>query len=100
MDAPTLQSLTTVAGIAIAVTAIETFLLPALNLSVDATNRFGPLLAVILGVAVSILATWVVVTGVGRQDIASAVVNGIFGGLSAIGLHQVASKTVLNQPST
>lgn len=100
MDAPTLQALTTVAGITIAVAAIEAFLLPALKLSDEATNRFGPLLAVGLGIIISVIATWVVVTGVGKQDIASAVVNGIFGGLAAIGTHSVVTKTVLNQTPT
>lgn len=100
MDAPTLQALTTVAGITIAVAAIEAFLLPALNLSADLNNRFGPLLAVILGVIIGIAATWVVVTGVGKQDIAVAVVNGIFGGLAAVGTHQFVKKTILAKPAS
>ena len=97
MDAPALSSLTTVAGISLVVTAIEAFLLPALNLSTEASNRFGPLLAVILGIIVALVATFTIVTGVGREDVVSAILNGIFGGLAAIGIHQVATKTALGQ---
>jgi uncharacterized YccA/Bax inhibitor family protein len=100
MEAPTIEQLTTVAGVTIAVVAILAVLMPILNLSTEQANRFGPLLAVGVGIVIAIVATWTIVDGPTKQHFLSAVINGLFAGLAAVGTHQFAKKTVLSQPSS
>lgn len=100
-----LGSLATSAGVAVAVFAVLSFLMPALNLSPDHANRFGPLIAVLVGVAIATVAA---VLGLGAFDpaldlgqrIFAAVLTGMVGGLQAIGIHQGVKKTVLGKPSS
>ena len=92
MDAPEISTLTTVAGAAILTTVLMQFvILPLLNLSPATQDRFGAIIAIIAGVVIVEAATFTVVTGPTRQDVAQGLVNGIFAGLSAIGIHSVAS---------
>jgi uncharacterized membrane protein len=95
MEAPTIEQLTTVAGVTIAVVAILAVLMPT-----EQANRFGPLLAVGVGIVIAIVATWTIVDGPTKQHFLSAVINGLFAGLAAVGTHQFAKKTVLSQPSS
>lgn len=100
MEAPTLEVALTLGGCTAITVAIMAILLPALSLTTEASNRFGPLLAVGIAEVVAFGATFLVITGVGRADIGSAIIVGLFAGLSAIGTHQVVKKTVLSQPSS
>ena len=95
MDAPTIASLTTVAGAAILTGALMEFLiLRVLDLSPATQDRWGPFLAIVTGIIVVELATFTVVTGATRLDVVQGLVNGIFAGLSAIGIHSVAKRVV------
>jgi len=95
LDTPTLASLTTVAGAAILVSVLLQFaVLPVLNLSPATRDRFGPLIAIVVGVIVVEIATLTVVTGATRQDVGQGLLNGIFAGLAAIGIHDVTSKSL------
>lgn len=100
MDAPTIQDLLTVAGLTIVTVAILAVLMPILKLTEENANRFGPLLAIGIAVILAVIATWTIVTGPTRQDFLTAVINGLFAGLAAIGTHQTVKKTVLGQPSS
>lgn len=97
MDAPTLQSLLTVAGATAFTVIIMSVLLPVLKLDPDVQDRFGPLLAIIVGIAVVEIATFTIVTGPGKQDVVQGAVTGIVAGLAAIGTHSVVKQTVLKQ---
>lgn len=96
MEAPAIATLTTVAGAAILASVLIQFaILPLLNLSPATQDRFGPLLAIIVGIVIVELATFTVVTGATKQDIGQGLVNGIFAGLAAIGIHNVTTKSLL-----
>ena len=95
LDTPTLASLTTVAGAAILTAVLLQFIvLPVLKLAPATQDRFGPLIAIIIGIVVVELATVTVVTGPTRQDIGQGLLNGLFAGLSAIGIHSVTTKSL------
>lgn len=98
MDAPTLQSLLTVAGATAFTVIIMSVLLPVLKLDPDVQDRFGPLLAIIVGIAVVEIATFTIVTGVGKQDVVQGAVTGIVAGLAAIGTHSVVKQTIVAKP--
>ena len=93
MEAPTIEALTTVGGIALLVVAIQAVLMPALRLSPEASDRFGPLIAAGLGITVGVVA--IMVLGIARPDtLLTAVIAGLFGGLQAIGIHQVGKHSI------
>jgi hypothetical protein len=91
MDAPTLGALQTVAGATILVAALMQILLGALRLAPATQDRFGPLLAVVVGVVVVEVATFTLLSGPSRADVVQGAVNGIFAGLAAIGVHSVVT---------
>lgn len=94
MPAPTLEMLTTVAGAALLTAVLMQYVVLALlNPTPPARDRFGPLLAILTGIVVVELATFTVVTGATRLDFGQGLVNGIFAGLAAMGLHDVG-KTI------
>ena len=95
MDAPTLQSLVTVAGAASLVAVIIQLYFNMARPAPATQDRFGPILAVILGIIVVEVATFTVVTGVGKADIVQGAINGLFAGLASMGLHNVITKSVL-----
>lgn len=94
MDAPTLQSLTTVAGAAILVAVLMQLFLNAAKLASDVQDRFGPIIAVVLGIVVVEVATFTIVTGASKADIVQGAINGVFAGLASMGIHNVVTKTV------
>ncbi len=53
--------------------------------------RFGPLVALIIGVASALVATYILIGSTG-DVLLPAVVTGVVGGLSAVGLHDTVSK--------
>ena len=102
MDGPTIAQLTTVAGLTTATWLLSelwwrTVLIddadPAARkipgLTKEFKTRFGPILAVVFGVVVGIGAGSLL--GQGRLDIWQAAVNGVFGGLSAMGVQNLVS---------
>ena len=95
MDAPTLQALTTVAGATVLTAVIVQLILPLFSFAPATQDRVGPLIAVAIGILVVLVATFTVVSGVGKADVVQGVVNGIFAGLAAIGVHNVVTKSVV-----
>ena len=90
MDNPTLAALLTTAGLAPVVAIIEEALLTAAGPSPEARDRFGPLLALVLGVVIAEVVT--VALGLGtKADVAQAALIGILGGSGGIAAHDVVS---------
>ena len=94
MDAPTLQSLTTVAGATILTTAIMFVLLKAIQFAPSTQDRFGPALAIIVGIIIVEAATFTVISGAGKADALQGAITGLFAGLAAIGVQNVGTKTL------
>lgn len=86
MDAPTLEQLTTVAGATILTALLTQLVLNVWRPSADQKDRFGPFLAIIIGVVVTVVATFAI-GGAGSQQIVAALINGIFAGAAAMGVH-------------
>lgn len=85
----TLAQLTTVAGIASATALLSEVLWRTLAVAAAVKDRFGPIVALAIGVIVGVLAS--LVLGLGGQDLAQSVINGAVGGLAAIGIHDLFS---------
>jgi hypothetical protein len=92
MDAPTVGQLLTVGGNA-AVTALICELFWRTLAPEPATvDRFGPIVAVAVGIGLSLVALAVTtVGGVPYASLVDAVLVGLVGGLAAAGVHDVAS---------
>lgn len=98
MDAPTVAALTTVAGAAILITVILQVLFRTLTLDPAVQDRFGPVIAIVIGIIVVELATATVISGSGDGDFFQGLINGIFAGLSAVGFHGFVNQTVIGTP--
>lgn len=85
----TLQQLTTVAGIGVATSLVCEVIWRTAAASDAIKSRFGPILAIGVGIAIGIIAS--LVLGISGQDLAQAVVNGVVGGLTGIGLYDVVT---------
>jgi hypothetical protein len=86
LDAPTLQALTTVAGATILTLPISELIKRAWNPTPTQQDRFMPVVSVIIGVAVVLVADF----GLGllsSQDLVGAIVTGLFAGFSASGVY-------------
>jgi hypothetical protein len=94
MTTATLSDLTTVMGIATVVTILTQIILNAANLSDDSSNRWGPLLAIGLGVVVAVGASFALGM-TGGTDLSQAAYTGLIGGATAIALHGVATKSAV-----
>ncbi len=88
LTAPTVQALTTVAGAAVLVAVLLFVGVKAAKPSADFMDRFGPLIAVGLGVLVVLFAEFVLKT-TATEDLGQGVINGIFAGLTAAGGYDV-----------
>lgn len=85
MDGLTIAAFTTVAGVASATTLASELFWHTAAVAASVKDRFGPIVAVGIGVVLGIFAG--VLLGGGTMDIAQDVVNGFVGGLTAIGIH-------------
>ena len=97
MDGLTIAQLTTVAGIAAATTLLDELIWHTAAVAAAVKDRFGPAVAVGSGVVLGIVAG--VLLGQGQLDLAQDVVNGVIGGLAAIGIHDAVLSPV-TPPST
>ena len=89
---PTLASLATVAGAAAVVSIVLQIILTAMALPDAMQTRWGPLMALALGIIFVVGAALVT----GSQDGASlgqAALTGLFAGATAMGLHNLVTKT-------
>jgi hypothetical protein len=89
MDSLTIAQLTTVAGIGIATTLLSEVVWRTSAASDATVKRFGPLLAMGLGLVIATGAG--LVLGQGRLDLAQDAINGIVGGLASMGLYDLAT---------
>lgn len=89
MEGLTVVQLTTVAGIGIA-TSLLSELVWRTTQSANATvERFGPVVAVGLGIVLAVGAG--VLLGQGQLDLVQSGINGVVGGLAAMGIHDLAT---------
>lgn len=85
IEAPSVESLLTVGGLTIVVTAIVEVILRAWRPDPDQKDRFGPLLA--YGVAIVAAVSAALYTG---NDVAAAVLAGVIVGWGSMGVHDSA----------
>ena len=85
----TIAQLTTVGGIGIVTSLLNQLIWTTSGASGPTKERFGPVVAVITGVAVGIVAGLVLAQT--SQDLAQSAINGFLGGLTAIGLYDVVT---------
>lgn len=91
MEALTIAQLTTVAGLTTATALLSELFWRTVAVSPATKDRFGPLVAVLIGVGAGVVAG--ALLGQNRLDLAQTVVNGVMGGLAAMGVHDLfASK--------
>lgn len=90
---PSLESLLTIAGAAPVVTILNAALIKAFGSGFN-RDRFGPLLALALGVVVTLLAA-AALGLTASTNIGQGVLTGIIAGASAIGLYETAKGSVL-----
>ena len=86
MDPVTLETLLTVGGAATLTTILTAVILGAAALAPAARDRFGPLIAIVIGVVVTEVATFALGLG-SRQDVAQAGLTGVLAGASSMGLY-------------
>ena len=89
MDGITVAQLTTVGGIAIVTTLLNQLIWSTSGASPATKDRFGPIVAVITGVALGVVAGFVLAQT--AADIAQSALNGLLGGFASIGLYDVAT---------
>ena len=89
MESLTIQQLTTVAGVAIATNLVCLVIWRTAAVSDAFKSRFGPIIALGVGLVLAVVAG--VLLDQARLDLIQSGVNGILGGLSAMGLYDVAS---------
>lgn len=94
VSTPSLSDLTTVMGIATVATILTQVILNAASLSDDASNRWGPLLALLIGVIVGVGAIYAL-GGSTKVDFAQAAYTGLIGGGTSIAFHSVFSKSAV-----
>jgi hypothetical protein len=92
MDDPTLQALLTVAGLAPVIAIITEALIRLAGPGFD-TTRFGPILAIIIGIASALSATWALGLFL-KADILTAVFVGIVSGGASMAVHDVITGPV------
>lgn len=89
MDGLTVAQLTTVAGIGIATALLSELIWRTTNAPAATIARFGPIVAVGLGIVLAVVAGFAL--GQGRLDLFQDGINGVVGGLSAMGLHDLTT---------
>jgi len=90
MEAPTVNSLLTTGGLAVAVVLITQLIWSTVRPSPDTKDRFGPLVAVIVGIVLSLIAVFTVgldPAGSAGTDIFNAILSGLFVGATGMGIH-------------
>lgn len=91
MDA-SLEMLVTVGGNAAVTVALVAVIRKALDMSPAAVDRFGPLLAILVGIVVAEFGA--LALGQSGRDLAAAVLTGLVSGLSSQGLYNTLSGPV------
>lgn len=87
MEGLTLAQLTTTAGLTSAAALLSELFWRTVQVSPATKDRFGPITAVLIGIGCGVIAG--ALLGQSRLDLAQTVVNGVLGGLAAIGVHDI-----------
>lgn len=97
MEVPSLEALRTVAGASIVVVVILQVLWATWKPLPAVKDQFGPLVAIVVGIIVTVVATLVAPpsSGNGGADIVSAILNGLFAGAASMGIHDTAKSAGL-----
>ena len=96
-ELPSVEGITTVAGVAIAVVLAFQFIIkPIANWSADTYHRFGPLVAIVLGVVIMFVSTFFLIGIADAREGFITAYNGVSAGLMAIGLFKTYENTVAN----
>jgi bacteriorhodopsin len=90
MEVPTLEGLLSVGGAAVLTSILVEILKRAWNPSEEIRDRFLPLVSVLVGIGVVLLAVFGLGVG-GRAEIVQAIITGIFAGVTASGLYALAT---------
>lgn len=86
MDPTQVQALGSVAGVAAVTFLVVQIIKPALAWPQATQDRFMPLIAVLIGVVLGIVGT-VAFGAIDRVSVVQAVLTGLFGGSTAVGLY-------------
>lgn len=89
MEGITIAQLTTVGGIGIVAALLDQVFWQTAGASGDTKSRFGPLVAIVTGVILGVAAG--VLLSQTASDLAQSALNGVLGGLTAIGLYDVTT---------
>lgn len=95
MEAPSVESLLTVGGLGLVVTIITEIIWKAANVASDVKERIGPLVSVVVGCILAVLASFTLGL-TGGQDIGTALLTGVFAGATGIGIHDAVSSAAPN----
>lgn len=96
MEGITFAQLTTVGGIGIVAALIDQVIWTTAAAAPATKERFGPIVAIVTGVILGVAAGFVLQQT--AQDLAQSALNGVLGGLTAIGLYDtVTSKAGLSE---
>lgn len=95
---PDLSYVTTVAGCAVVTSIIVEIAVRAAGPGFN-VDRFGPLLAVVVGIIVTVLATAALGLGTALA-IGNAVLTGLLAGAAAMGIHDFTSGTIAGSTDT
>lgn len=92
LDPITTDQLLTVGGVSVVTWIITGLIFKTAAFSEAQKARFGAVIATLLGIALAVVATAVLV-GLTGDALLTAFITGLFGGTSAVGLHEVVSNT-------
>ena len=87
MEGLTIDQLTTVAGLTTACTLLSFLFWKTVSVAAATVDRFGPVVAVLIGVVVGVGAG--ALLGQGSLDLAQDVVNGVVAGLASMGVYDL-----------
>lgn len=90
MEVPSLEALRTVAGASIVVVVILQVLWATWKPAAAVKDQFGPLVAIVTGIVVTVVAT-VVIGGATSADLVTAILNGLFAGAASMGIHDTVN---------
>lgn len=89
MEGITIAQLTTVGGIAIVTTLLNKLVWTTAGSDDATTKRFGPIVAVVTGVILGVVAGLVLHET--AADLGQSALNGLLGGFAAIGIYDTAT---------
>jgi hypothetical protein len=90
IDNITTEQLLTVGGVSIVTYLVCAVIFRTAAFSDALKDRFGAVIACLIGILLAVAAT-IVIVGTGGNDLLQAVLTGLTGGLAAVGIHEAVS---------